>query len=244
MKRHVLIVFLLLVVGVVNAQTWTGVITDDNTKLPLGGVTVYNRSSKELSTSEINGAYAIKAAAGDTVIFVLRGYMLEKRTGALLEKSGNVLLMPTAHMLDEVVIESPYLKYRRDSAEERLIYHKTIKDARQRPKFDGSSGIAINGGFTWLANHISGRSKKYKHFVGMVKNDEQAKYVSIVYNQDKVIALTHASDSLAAIFIASTPMPYDFAHTASSLELSMWIREHFREFCKPKPVGITRPFAQ
>lgn len=133
--------------------------------------------------------------------------------------------------LKTVFVASPILKYKNDSIENRILYRKTYADAAVKTKGHViQSGIAFDVPLALLADAISGKRKRDKKFLKTIKEDEQAQYVAIFYNKERIVKNLKISDSTANVFLLQNPMPYDFVRNAKSIEIDMWIREHFIAF--------------
>ncbi|MDI9338847.1 MAG: hypothetical protein QM539_10560 [Alphaproteobacteria bacterium] len=133
--------------------------------------------------------------------------------------------------LNQVNSYSNLFRYKKDSIWNRGFYHKIIEDSKRKPEIIVLPiGICISGGFTYLANKISGKTRKYKKFLKQIETDEKESFIQIFYNSNRVKEVVCTSDSIATAFIQAKPIPYDFLRVASPLEINMWIRENYKIF--------------
>ncbi|NJB81651.1 SusC/RagA family TonB-linked outer membrane protein [Wenyingzhuangia aestuarii] len=102
-------VFLILFLSVVCFQgkayaqgTVSGVVTSSGDGLPLIGATIQKLGTKEVTTTDFDGQYVIKAKKGDVLQFTYLGMTPKSTTitGNVL----NVILDPSQEQLDEVVV--------------------------------------------------------------------------------------------------------------------------------------------
>lgn len=134
--------------------------------------------------------------------------------------------------LKEVKVMTPYEKWQRDSAENRLIYRKSLGDAAFKPEVPNplKYGLRLDGGITWLAYKISGKQKRAQQFKKGMEAHETEMLFAIRYNAPLVKRLTGLDDSAAYVFIRENPMPRYFFNTATELELMQWIRDRYRDW--------------
>ena len=86
-----------------NEREIKGTITDSGNKEPLIGVTVINKRTNAVATSDIDGNYKIKAANGDAIEFSFIG--MESQTLTVAPGANtNVALKASTEMLDEMVV--------------------------------------------------------------------------------------------------------------------------------------------
>lgn len=136
--------------------------------------------------------------------------------------------------LKEVEVLSEMAKFKRDSALQRTIYRKALKDAATKAKPQlllnkpGEVGISMEGGVSAFAMWVSGKKKKLKKFSAMLEAGERQRYTDVRYNAGLVSRVMGIDDSAALAFVDSHPIPYDFARAASDLEIKMWIREEYK----------------
>ena len=85
----------------------SGVVTDEGMALP--GVTVIIQGTQQGTQTDLDGKYSIKVKKGDTVVFSFIG-MKDVQYKVTDQKVFNVQLVPTEHMLTEVVVTALGIK--------------------------------------------------------------------------------------------------------------------------------------
>ncbi len=155
---------------------------------------------------------------------------------AVLAQSADSTPVLSGGSLKEVRVSTPYQKWQKDSAENRVIHRKRLGDAVFKPSVlkIGRVPIPIGlaGGFTWLAFKISGKQKRALRFKKELEAHETETLFALRYNAPLVRRLTGLDDSAAYVFIRENPMPRDFYDTATELELMQWVRDRYRGWKK------------
>ena len=161
-------------------------------------------------------------------LFLLLGF------GPLCTHAQSAVDTPSQYELNEVLVRPKYHQFQIDSAERMVIYHKVLGDVAMRPRVTigggTTSGLTMEGGISKLARIISGREKREKKFVHDFIEDQQYRFTSLRYTPTLVEQMTGLSGDTVALFMAKNPMPYDYARTASDLEVKMWIRTQYRSW--------------
>lgn len=229
------ILFIALASGLpqfVFAQSTGGAVFDADTKNPVSYVTVSNKRTKASAFTDVRGQFNMDMRAGDTLLFAHPGYTFSQKviTGTIMRTWHYIEQKKIA--LDEVEILSDMAKFQRDSAERRVVYRKVLNDAGHAPGANFSNGVGVDGLFTSLAYWISGKGKRNKNFVKTMLRNEETKYITIRYSVLLVRQQTGLTEEDAIKFIQENPMPYDYARTATDLEMKMWVREKYREWSK------------
>ncbi len=136
--------------------------------------------------------------------------------------------------LKEVKVTTPYERWQRDSARNRLLYRKALGDAVFKPEVAHplKHGLRLDGGVTWLAYRISGKQARAQRFKKAMETHENEQLISIRYHAPLVSRLTGLTDSAAHVFIRENPMSRSFFHSATELELMQWVRDRYREWQK------------
>ncbi len=230
MVGYITSLFLLLVSLNSAAQVVEGTVIDEETKSAIAGVKIVNKKSGYSVSSDRNGHFSISAVPGETLVFTHMSYepAFEKVTAGNEGRSILVLMSPMSHRLEQVVI-SGRTKYQRDSAARHELYgHELAKPLVPKPKY---TGLGCAGCFGWMADKITGNSKRPKRFKKQFAADDEQLFIDSRYNIELVELLTGMSEpDSAAGFIRHYPMQYQFARAASDLELKAWIRYNYREY--------------
>jgi len=230
MYRYAVIMLLLLIHYGAGAQVMEGLVMDIDSKTPITGVRIYNKHSGVLITSDKDGHYSIAAASGDTLQFMHIAYLPyeEVMTYVIGTKYKTILMLAHAYSLKEMKLTG-YTKYQQDSIEKHTEYSHELNKTLVPPAH--FTGLGCAGCVGALADLITGNSKKPKAFRQHFAEDDKSQFIDSRYTFALVTTLTHLSDtdSIAA-FIYAYPMQYEFARTATDLELKMWIRNNFKEY--------------
>lgn len=100
------------VTGATRQLTITGKVTNEKNE-PLPGVTVLAKETRQVTSSQSDGSYTIRADAGQTLLFSYLGY---KRTEHIIESSTlvNITLEPESSLLNDVVVVGYGTQNRKD----------------------------------------------------------------------------------------------------------------------------------
>lgn len=215
----------------VYSQLAEGNVYDMEDKNPLWFATITNKRTKQMAYSDNNGQFKINAVFGDTIFVSHPGYVFTYKV--ITSSSGQWIYMERKkHHLEEVEVLSDMAKFQKDSAEKRVIYRKILLDAKQAPGVSLNNGVVAEGIFSSLALWISGKGKRNRKFVNTLIANENVSFVALRYNPRVVYEQTGLPEEEAMRFMLEYPMPYDYARSASDLEVKMWIRTNFREWAK------------
>lgn len=226
--RHFIFIILCLGAHIASGQLVKGVVSDAETGGKVSAVVVMNRATAAYASTNKGGSFAIEARPGDVLVFSHVAYESHQQIVSVDNIDNMQLkLVPVSYKLQQVII-SGRTKYQVDSAERYEFFsHELNKQIIAPVKF---TGLGVSGGIGWLADKITGNSKKDKAFRADFAADDRQLYIDSRYNEEIVRLLTDLrdKDSIAA-FIIKYPMPYDFARAATELELKAWIRDKYKE---------------
>ena len=228
--------FLLLFVfsaGPVNAQSLEGIVADnDGGALP--AVMVINKTKNLNTMTDVDGKYSISANKGDEIEFTYMGYY---PLSLQMPEGGNVFrrisLKKKLFSLDEVEIRPDWTPYQLDSIARRKRYALDLSRERASSSVLGTVFSPASA----LAEQFNKKSKQRARFQSNFAKWETQKFVDTRYSPEEVASLTGLSGDTLAAFINAHPMPYDYARTATDLEVKMWIRYNYREWIK-KPIVL------
>lgn len=133
----------------------------------------------------------------------------------------NVRLDAISYQLQEIILTPDYTPYQRDSIERRQTYKTALGVTHAQ---------AFNSPFSYVAEKFSRKSKRVFRFQKNFYNWEQQKFINTRYTPELVSEMTGASRDTVGYFMGANPMPYDYARTATELELKMWIRYHYKQW--------------
>src|SRR5688572_22680030 len=181
MKQVYVYVLMMLLPVAAICQTRLAV-SDKYSGQAIGYVTVTNKRTLESTRTDERGKCILTIKNGDSVIFSHPAYTFTiKRMNS---NTINIQLYPRTNTLKEVEVLSPQAKYERDSATRQAIYHKTIADAKRKPKAGFSNGLVLEGGISKLAMKVSGKDKKNKKFVKKLEADNEQRFIDTRYTPE------------------------------------------------------------
>lgn len=222
MRYFLIIVFFIIAVSS-NAAVWRGTITDADSKQPIQGATITNTATQMFVFTDERGQFNIEGNANDKVTFYCPGYRAETHViipgldGIRL----NFQMRLSSRELQEVVIKQRYkTKYQVDSADRRAEQSRVL--ARQK------SNIASPVSF--LAERLSRKQKAMFRFQKNFDRMENEQFSDSRYTPELVNTLTNLGGDTLAYFMNQYKIPYDYARTATPLELKMWIRYNYKNF--------------
>ncbi|MBC7554427.1 MAG: hypothetical protein H7257_10655, partial [Taibaiella sp.] len=139
----------------------------------------------------------------------------------------NIAMAPAANELKEFVLRpGRFTKYQADSAARKVLYKTTLE---RRPPSPFNSPVSA------IAELFNQKAKRAYQFQKDFAAGEIEKFIDIRYNPQMVTKLTGLTGDSIGHFMYACPMPYDFARSATDLEIKMWVRSSFREWQKKQP---------
>lgn len=223
------ILYILLLLPVASFAQLSGKVVDERGR-QLEYVLVANQESQAYTYTDKNGAFQLRAASNDTVMFMLAGYQAKRLSAQQVEEQPRLALQRLSHTLQEIEVRPELEKYKEEHEEMLRTYNKTFTDAQRKPQIYGSNGVVVSGLISGLASWASGQKKKDKRFLKDFNKTEAQKLTDLRYNPKVVMSATHTSRDTAILFIRNHPMAADFAEHATSLELLMWIRHNYNQW--------------
>jgi hypothetical protein len=205
------------------AQTLQGKVKDAGTGEPLYPVTVVNLRTQKATYTTQQGDFTIHADKGDIISFTYIGYKPKEynmpvSVGAY---TTNISLQRISYQLQEVILMPGYNQYQVDSIERKRTYRAALSRRKSSP---------IGSPFSFVAEKFNKRSKQIFKFQRNFNQWEDEKYIDTRYTTDLVYEMTGLEGDSLGHFMNAYPMPYDYARTATDLEMKMWIRHHYREW--------------
>lgn len=223
--RYITILLLLLSLSS-GAQTVQGVVTDGATHKPLFPVTVVNVSTQRSVYTNDKGFYTIMADPGDIIAFSYIGYKTAEmvKPPSVIVATINVPMERTEYQLGEFQLRPGHLtKYQLDSLERAITYKVPLQRRPPSPFMSPASA---------LAEKFSKKAKRTYQFQKDFAAGEMEKFIDTRYTPELVTALTGLSGDSIGHFMYAYPMAYDFARSASDLEIKMWIRDNYKLWMK------------
>ena len=216
----------------VRGQTLYGIVVNGETAKPLVPVTIVNLSTQQSTATDAQGNYSIPAKDGEVISYSYVGFHTIQRTAT----PGTYLvveLFPLSVKLQEYILHPDYTPFQKDSAEMTTLYGKELNTQRVKPGFSSANGGGFSGVIGSVVQKMSKSYKKNKKFKETFEKDIEQKYIDTRYKPELVTALTGFTGDTLAVFMNTYPMEYDFARTATDLEIKMWIRNNYKEYLKP-----------
>lgn len=230
MRKLLLLIPSILSHSLLFAQEIKGSVLNAENFAGISDVLVANKRSGESTYSDSSGIYHINALAGDVLIFYRLGYSTKKENIHIVNGSAAPVTLSASELkLDEVHVQGH--TYKMDSVERSIIYGRGLRDARKviyvRP---GIGGFIFYNLPSQLAKRVTGRLKREKHFLKLFEEGEKERFIATRYNIPVVNEVTGLAGDTAGIFLNTYPIDYEFARTASDLELRMWVRDNFKQY--------------
>lgn len=211
------------------AQTLKGTVTDATGGKALSPVVVVNTSTQQSVYTAVDGTYSLPAQAGDLIALTYIGYktIQWKMPATLGTTTQNFKMQLLNYQLKEFTVRTKnYTQYQVDSLERHSTYQRTL--ARQRT---GS----LTSPVTFIAERVSKKSKQIYNFKKQYYYWEDQRFIDSRYTPELVGALTNLSGDTLGYFMNAYPMPYEYARTATDLEVKMWIRNNYRQWLSRQP---------
>jgi hypothetical protein len=203
-----------------------GHVTDAATGKAMYLVSVLNSKSEQMATTDANGFYSIPAQQGDNIRFSCIGYktIIKAKPPSVLIANADITMELAENDLKEFTFRASKMsKYQLDSIERQETYKTPL--SRTRPNAASSPVSA-------LAELFSKKAKRTYQFQEDFANGEIEKFIDTRYTPALVTKVTGITGDSIGHFMYAYPMRYDFARTATDLELKMWVRSNFKEWIK------------
>ncbi|HQW45702.1 MAG: carboxypeptidase-like regulatory domain-containing protein [Bacteroidetes bacterium] len=226
--KKLLILFLLYFANDLQAQIqYKGFVYDSLSKAVLNTVRIENLTTHEGTFTNNIGYFEIEAKENDFLVFSMFSYK-----NKIIQVSANdngsyrsVFLKSAPIMLKDITIKKGPTQYQQDSARRASIYQDVFEYEQQK---------SVMSPVTSIYQKFSKKHKNTRKFKNQIVNNEFQKFIDTRYTKELVIQLTKLSDEEAQTFINAYPMEYQYARTASELEIKMWIKYNFLEYSKRK----------
>lgn len=221
------LIFILLCLSSVTsyAQILKGRVTEAGTNKALYPVTVVNLRTQKATYTNPEGYYKISAEAGDKMAYSFIGYRSKQYQMPISVGTyeADIKLESANYKLEELLIMPDYTEYQIDS-----IYRKKT----YKPQLERTNAHIVSSPFSYVAEKFNKRAKQRKKFQKNFPKWEAERFVETVYTAEMAHELTGLTGDSLGYFMSANPMPYDYARTATELEMKMWIRYHYRNWIK------------
>ncbi|WP_157976865.1 carboxypeptidase-like regulatory domain-containing protein [Taibaiella helva] len=218
------------------AQSLDGIVAD-NEGDALPAVIVVNKTKNLSTMTDADGKYSLRADKGDDLEFTYVGYYpVTFQMPEGVDVFRRVMLKKKLFTLEEVEIRPDWTPYQLDSIARAKRYALDLSRKRASSTVMGS----IFSPASALAEQFNKKSKQRTRFQENFRKWESQKFVDTRYTPEEVETLTGLSGDTLAAFMNAYPMPYDYARSATDLEVKMWIKYNYREWIK-KPIVLPKP---
>ena len=227
MKKHFIIIILVFIAFAKDSQAQKiirGVMLDSAYRKPLVGAKVENFTTKKGTTTNSKGEFEIEVGNDSYLSFSILGYkdkIMRIRNIADAKDYLEIVLPVKVYQTKEVTITKKLTQYQLDSIDRAELYGDVFGYSQQKSVFSP---------ITSLYQKFSRKYKNIRKFQEQIVEMEKEKFVDTRYTPVLVQKLTKLEGDDVAHFMNANPVPYDFARTASDLELNYWIKEKFDQY--------------
>jgi len=212
-----------------------GHVLEANTYQRLYGVTVWNKSSGAHCLTDTLGNFSLPAHEGDVVRFSFVGFkeqmFIMPKVEVYLHKQ--VVLETNSTVLQEFSFKRSRLgQYQIDSLERRELYKLPL--GRSKPS-------AIASPVSAVAELFSKKVKRIYAFQKEFERGEKELFLDIKYPPTLVTKMTGLTGDSIHLFMQRYPIDYEFARSATDLEIKMWVRNNYKQWLKANQDSLNKP---
>lgn len=203
-----------------------GHVLEVNTYQRLRGVTVWNKSSGAHCLTDTLGNFSLSAHEGDVVRFSFVGFkeqvFIMPKVEVYLQKQ--VVLETNSTLLQEFSFKRSRLgQYQLDSLGRRDLYKLPLGRSRPSPIASPVSAVA---------ELFSKKAKRIYAFQQEFERGEKELFLDIKYPPTLVTKMTGLTGDSIHLFMQQYPIDYEFARSATDLEIKMWVRNNYKQWLK------------
>ena len=225
MKRYLLILFLISTLSSHAQQTLSGKVCGEDS-VAIRGVSIFNKTTNFLTTSDSSGNYAIKGKAGDTIVFRTLGYFQSVYVMAVNKTTHQHIMVRQSVQLQTISIRGS--NYKQDSINFHQEYASSLNF--RRPKwYEVYTITAVNLNNLQKALSIKGNKKKIK-FRKQLINYEHEEFVNYKYSREIVNKLTNLEGDSLSLFMEQYHPTYDFMKDATDYDLWNFIKKSYNDY--------------
>ena len=225
--RYIILFNIFFINSVASAQLIKGRVIDNDTHTPLAGSSILNISKLRTATADGQGNFEINVTEGDSLSFFQMGYSSRGLRVWNNHDSLSIGLQPLNVQLKEFVLHSELTPYQKDSIARHELYNAELSKQPVKMQY---TGLGVNNLFSSIAQHFSYKYKLNKKFKNTFATDEQQRFIDSRYTPQLTHSLTNLSGDSLAQFMNAYAMDYQFARSASDLEIKMWIRNNYKYY--------------
>ncbi len=211
----------------VMAQIKLSGVVKNNSKEILASASIYNSTLKTGTFTDRAGKYVANAYIGDTLEISYLGYVsyeyiVPDNGATVIEK--NITLNKKVNIAKGATV-SGLTAYQKDSLARVRLYTKALGYEQE---------TSLKSPISSLYQQYSKKYKDLRKFQEQFANLEQQKFIDTKYTYELVSSQTKLEGEDVAHFMNANPMEYEYARTASDLEIKMWIRTQYKKYIANK----------
>lgn len=240
MKFHslILVFYCLTFKAFAQQSTVKGFVVDNDSKLRLAKVYIYNPANDEGIYNTPKGEFNIKANPGDTLFAVLQGYALD----TIVLKGQNAVYFQLKSLgipLREVAILG-------DKFTPMQRHEKTLKEykyALDKGKAKDLLNLGLGGaglGIDAIYNLLSRQGKNARHLQKILERDYREAIIDYRFTPDVVKRILQIGDYEAEDFMQQYRPSYDFVLSASDYAFVVYLRNNYANY-KRNPAAFRLP---
>jgi hypothetical protein len=225
MKKYLLLLFLIATALSSTAQfVLSGKVSGEDS-IAISGVSITNKTTGLLTTSDSTGNYAIKGKSGDTIVFRNLGYLQSVYVLANKTTHQHIMVRQSIQLQAVRIAGS---NYKRDSINFHEEYEKSF--GFRRPKwYEVYTITAVNINNLQKALSFKGNKKKTK-FKKQLINYEHDEFVDYKYSRDIVNKLTNLEGDSLSLFMEQYHPTYEFMKDATDYDLYDFIKKSYNDY--------------
>lgn len=195
----------------------------------MAGVSVENITNKTGTKTNYRGTFSVEVGNDHYLKVSYVGYKPRIIRIKNVEDTDflRVVLAVGRVELQKVKIVVPLTAYQKDSIERTEIYRDILKYEQEKSGFSP---------VTTVFQKFSKKHKNLRNFKVQVLDMEQQKYIDTRYTPELAERITKLSGDALAHFMNAYPMEFEYARTASDLEIYGWVARNWDDYQK-KNVG-------
>ena len=193
----------------------------------LFSATIQNTTRHRLNISDMGGNYKIVAEQGDTIIFSHQGYYSDTLVadGTMYGVRMPIELKIKMSNLASVDVNE-MSRYEMDSLNRKEDYDYIFKGKNNKALYDNKlegDGRGVN--FSPIG-HFSSEEKQKRKLKARLESDDKEEYIYYKYSR-RVPGLTGLRGDTLITFINKYKPSYQYCLTASSMDILIYINDHF-----------------
>lgn len=203
----------------------SGIVVDSVNEKPMASVSVENITTKSGTKTNYRGTFSIQVANDHYLKVSYVGYKPRIIRIKNVEDTDflRVVLAVGKVELQKVKIVLPLTAYQKDSIERAEIYRDILKYKQEKSGFSP---------VTTVFQKFSKKHKNLRRFKEQVLDMEQQKFIDTRYTKELAGRITNLTGDKLAYFMNNYPMEFDFARTASDLEIYGWVARNWEDYQK------------